>query len=268
MSEIFVSGGEAIFSTAQILHSHQTFQIGRRRVVLQQAPGVCGSNYYIEFGATVLPKALAKLRRRGNPLTSAVEFGVGKGVYVTLLSTLSSMQQLWGCDINPRAVALTKENLRRNGAKRFRIVRESVERALQKSWQTDLIAFDLPLIPLASVKQVPRPLWPILVGAGKTGRRFFDLIIRSAAEHLHPHGGIFFVQPSFIKGGFERTQQYMQKHGLKPWLLAEKKKYVAETILTQNLRPAIEMTLQQKFPRDKKGYYFMLQAVLGIRSLR
>lgn len=161
-------------------------------------PGVCGSNYYIEFGAAVFPQAIEELRRRNNQLVSAVEFGAGKGVYLTLLSTLPSMKRLWGSDVNPRAVALTKENLRRNGARHFRIRQEAVERALARRWKTDLITFDLPLLPLASRRRIPLHLRPILAGAGKTGRKFFDLVIRGASSHLNNHGGIFLCNLPFF----------------------------------------------------------------------
>lgn len=255
-----------LISTAQILKQRQIFKFNKRRVTIQQSVGVCGHNYYIDFGAAVLAKAIAMLPHHGRNVQSVAEFGVGKGVYLCLLSTLPSVQKLWGNDISYEAVILTRLNLQLNGAKNFQVVQESVQSALQRRWRSDFIAFDLPLIPLWSTRDIPADLKSILGGAGPGGRRFFDLVIENVHRHLHRGGGVFFVQPSFIQGGFRRTAALMHRHGLTPILLREKKKYLHETILTRRLRPLIEDSTRQKFSRDKRGYFFTMQAVLGIRK--
>ena len=169
-----------------------------------------------------------------------------------------------GVDIAPQAVRLTAENLERNGVKKFKLFAEPIEETFKDSWKVDLIAHDLPLIPMAG-SNLPKHLKTML-GAGRTGRKFIDFMIKNSPPHLTEKGGLFFVQPSFVKEGKAKTMQEMKENGFKPLLLKEKKKHLDETILTQKLKPLIEKITGYKFPKDKKGEYFTLQAFLGIKE--
>jgi len=79
-------------------------------------------------------------------------------------------------------------------------------------------------------------------------------------------GGLFFVQPSFINGGLDKTKKILTSRGFESFFVKERKKYLSETILTQSLKSTIEKSTGNKFFNDEKGDYFYLQAVLGIKS--
>lgn len=266
-SAIFDTHDGKIVTTAQIVTPQISFRFQGKKIIIKQAPGVCGWNYYTEYGIGILPQALHRLRSQGNKLRQVLEAGLGKGVYLCVLGKQPSVKLLFGVDIDRKAVRLTKENLKTNGVQKRAIFRtEPIERTYRRKWQMDLIVFDLPLIPLPSIRFLPEPVWTFLGGAGPTGRRFIDFMIENSNQHLHRGGGLFFVQSSFIKGGFELTKQLLAKHGFEPKLIGQRKKYLNETILTHGLQPSIERSTGQKFSHDKHGDYFFLQAVLGIKK--
>lgn len=266
-SAIFDTHDGKIVTTAQIVTPQISFRFQGKRIIIKQAPGVCGWNYYTEYGVDVLLKALRLLRSRRNKLQKVLEAGLGKGVYLCVLGKQPSTKLLWGVDIDRKAVKLAKENLEINTIqKRMLFLTEPVERTYRRKWNMDLIVFDLPLIPLPSIRFLPEPVWTFLGGAGPTGRRFIDFMIENSHRHLHRGGGLFFVQSSFVKGGYELTKHLLIKHGFEAKLLGQRKKYLNETILTHGLQSSIERSTGQKFAQDKHGEYFFLQAVLGIKK--
>ena len=152
-----------------------------------------------------------------------------------------------------------------NGAKSFRLFAEPVSETFREPWKVDIIAHDLPLIPLENDQSIPLGLRKMLNGGGG-GRKFIDFMIRNSPSHLTNGGGLFFVQPSFVKGGKQATARLLRENGFKPFLLEERKKPLRETILTQKLKPFIEKRLGYLFPEDEKGSYFTMQAFLGIKN--
>jgi len=265
MQDFFPFKNSAFLSTAQLFSPFKSFNFNGKTVLLKQEKGVCGGNYYSDFGASVLPRALEKFSLLGKEIQSVFEAGSGRGVYLNFFGTIPSIKELWGVDIAPKAVRLTAENLERNGVKKFKLFAEPVEETFKSPWRVDLIVHDLPLIPLARNNFLPDSLRAI-IDAGRTGRTFVDLMIKNSSKHLTWQGGLFFVQPSFIKGGKAKTRQLLLKNGFKPFLLAEKKKTLKETILTRKLKPFIEKSTGYSFPKDEKGCFFTMQAFLGIKG--
>ncbi len=262
----FCFEGSGLVTTAQLLSPFKIFNFNGKRVVLRQEAGVCGgSNYYIDFGVKLLSEAMGVLKEQGKEIRNVLEAGVGRGIYLNFFATLPFVEELWGVDIIPQAVRLTAENLERNGVKKFRLFAEPVEETFKSAWKVDLIVHDLPLIPLPTAGYLPSSFSSML-GAGTGGRNFVDFMIKNSSKHLTKRGGLFFVQPSFIEGGKVRTKQLLEKNGFKPMLLKEKKKHLKETILTQNLKPFIEKSTGYRFPKDKEGEYFTLQAFLGVKQ--
>lgn len=256
---------DSVLSTAQVVVPSKTFHFNGRAITLRQEQGVCGAgDYYTDFAAEILPHAIAELAKDRKEISAVFEAGTGRGFFLNLFATLPSVKSLYGVDVNPKAVVLTGCNLQLNGVKSFRLFAEPVSETFKLDWKVDFIVHTLPLLPLAG-QELPQEI-RVIVDGGKGGRKFIDFMIRNSPNHLTKGGGLFFVQPSFAKGGKEKTIRLLRENGFKPFLLGERKKPLRETILTQRLKPFIEERLGYLFPEDENGHYFTMQAFLGVRE--
>ena len=62
---------EQLLSTAQILTSVKTMNFNGREILLKQQPGICGGgNYYIDFGAELMPRVLTFFGKSGKRIES------------------------------------------------------------------------------------------------------------------------------------------------------------------------------------------------------
>ncbi len=254
-----------LVSTAQVGMPVQAYTFNHRRFTIRHIPGVCGTDYFGDFGIFLLPAVLSNFASRRKPLSRVFEAGFGRGVFMAVLGSLPSVRAVRGVDINPLAVELARYNLAQNGITNYQIAREDVRKTFRGNWSSDLIISMLPMIPLPSRNVLPLSVRKIVDG-GKDGRKYVNFLIRNSKVHLSKGGALYLVHPDFIQGGGELTQKLMISCGLEPVLLGEKKKYLSETILTKSMRPYFEKTLGYTFRRDSHGEYFLMQAWLGIKK--
>ena len=63
---------EPLLSTAQVLTSFKFLSFNGQQILLKQQPGVCGGgNYYVDFGAELMPRVLAFFEGAGKRIESA-----------------------------------------------------------------------------------------------------------------------------------------------------------------------------------------------------
>ena len=243
-------------STAEII-SNSKFFFGGKEILIQHKKGVVGQNYYEDFGIKHFHKIAS------NPLCKSVlNAGVGKGLYLIAAMTLQNIKQGTGIDINPLAIQLTKNNLISNNITKSVILNVGdVKKYFKKKFVVDLIAFDLPHIPLPSDSDLSEELKRIIDG-GPDGREYIDFMIKNSPKHLKKKGRIFFVEPDFSGS---RTFKLMKENGLIPKILARKKKHLSETITTKSKREYL-MSLGYRFKSDSKGEYFMMRAIYGVKK--
>lgn len=238
-------------STAELKPQVYTFQGKRLKIAFD--PKVCGYNYYLEFGIENLNKALAYLH---SPIDVA-ELACGKGVYLTALSQLYSVKRLLGVDVNPKAIVLTRKNV----GKKATLLQEDFQDTLTRIWKADLITFDAPLIPLPPEAKLSKAT-KLMIDGGPNGRRYINQILYQIDSHLRFNGGVYFVQSSFV--GLSETLRILASRQLSPYVIAEKKYYLKDTITTRKYKKWIEQFYT--FPVDKQGEFFQLQAILGIKK--
>ncbi|MFW6026685.1 MAG: hypothetical protein ACOCRX_10110, partial [Candidatus Woesearchaeota archaeon] len=132
---------------------------------------------------------------------------------------------------------------------------------MQLDFMVDLIAFDLPLIPLPDNIKLPYGFKRILNG-GPLGTIHTNRMITESPFHLRRNGSLYFVIPDFDN---QQTLDLMNDNGLEPKIVSQKRYYLSDTILTASLRNYIENKLDYNFHSGSKGDYFKLQAIQGIK---
>ncbi len=145
-----------------------------------------------------------------NASESALEMGCGTGLISCHLSLAEA--QLTAADINPRAVACTRENLRRNG-----LAGQVIESDLFMNVHGpfDLIVFNPPYL-AAEEEGVLERAW----AGGKEGLDVLAPFLEQAPGHLNPRGRIVVLLSSEMDadmlerllGPFHRTRRGSRRY--------------------------------------------------------
>ena len=98
-------------STAEIVGPPSEYIFGGKKIIIQNEKGVAGSgNYYTDIGMKYLYDVVS------DPTYSELfEAAIGRGTYSVAVLSLTHYKSGLGIDVNPKAVALTKRNLKSNG---------------------------------------------------------------------------------------------------------------------------------------------------------
>ncbi|MBF0619687.1 MAG: methyltransferase [Candidatus Omnitrophica bacterium] len=260
---------ERPISTASVGGDKIEYDLGGKKLVIYQEDGVVKGNYYVDFFVQQLPSIMEKLRKESSPLGSVLELGVGRGVLMNGLGILTDERtKLSGVDRNERAVALTRRNAAVNAlADRVDIrVGTSFEPFMSEKKKFDLIVFDLPMIPVDREKygnRLQENVFSIIDG-GPDGRENIDKLARTSRDFLNEGGSIFFVQPDFL--GEQKTIRAYREQGYDVEVIARQKKFLSETIFTNDNKEYIEKVGNYTFLKDEQGRYFFDMLVIHAKK--
>jgi release factor glutamine methyltransferase len=116
-----------------------------------------------------------------------LDMGTGSGIQA-LTAAISGAKEVWACDINPMAIALTDENAKKNNVE-IKTFLSDLFSAIHPDEKFDLIIFNAPYL---------EPAKPIDIqwsGGAKLLLKFLD----QAKKHLTKNGKILFVFSSLTK---------------------------------------------------------------------
>lgn len=230
---------------------------GGVQLFYQLEDGVIGLDYYKDCLVQQLPRVVKKLYQlQKRPLT-VLDMATGHGYTAIILAKCypGIVGKIVVYDINPKAVALARENAKLNNCEEKIDFREgSIYGPLKKNEKFDLIISALPPIPISTeeLQGLPKDVqlhhWPTSTG-GVSGRDLIDAMIKDAPEHLRLGGAILTVHADFLS--CESTLKKITSVGLEGMILGPLvPKKLRDTKLTTTRRLAIK----------KLGYKFTLDS--------
>ena len=187
------------------------------------------SGFELEIPPTVMiPSAYTELLFDGIPSEvngkKGLDLGCGCGLLAIKLAHMGC-RLVVATDINPSSILATRSNANINGVcDLVDPVEADMFLGLPKDF--DIIVFNPPSFPSLTSKKL-RPNFY----AGKDGRKFIDLAIKSAKYHLSPGGVFVYIQNSL--SNFQASINLIEKEGYKFRVLSEAEAEFREEYYTQ-----------------------------------
>ncbi len=153
-----------------------------------------------------------------------LEIGVGTG-YISILAA-NKAQYVWGTDVNPKAVKISKKNADLNNIDNTKFLK--TEYFPKKPSKFDLIILNPPYLPEEEIISRKKPIdrsW----GAGENGRKVTDTFINKVDSYLKSEGRIQMIQSSI--SGIEKTLEKLKDLNYKVEITAEKKLFFEKLVL-------------------------------------
>ncbi len=156
-----------------------------------------------------------------------LEMGCGTG-YVSLRAALLGAD-VEGVDINRDAVALSRENARRNGITTASFYVSDMFENVKGTY--DVILFNPPYLPSEDIeKKAYDACWD----GGRDGREVSARFIEGVAKHLAPGGVVYLLQSSLCKPKYSISQ--LGSQGFKVTEVASKDLFFEELVILRAQR--------------------------------
>ena len=173
-------------------------------------------DFTLSFCPTVYPPsedsfllAQAALKLRGKVL----EIGSGCGICSIAAAKASKKNTVTGVDINPSAVACSKENAAANNAKNCTFFVSNLFSKVPKGEKFDAILFNPPYLPTAEDEKLKNSQENAAYDGGKSGMRTISRFLKDAHAFLSPKGSILIVATS-LGGVDKKIASISQKMGM------------------------------------------------------
>lgn len=163
---------------------------------------------------------------RVKPGSSVLDMGAGCGILGIVAAEEAS--HVVAVDINPYAVACTRENARINGVydKMF-FIRSDLFRSIRSGEKFDLIMFNAPYLPTEPAGDADWIQWAW--SGGSNGRAVIDRFLQSFPGHLAEGGRMLLMQSTLSDAG--KTIEILKAEGFTARIIAEKPLPLFETIM-------------------------------------
>jgi len=230
------------------------------------------TNYYVDLFVYHLEDIIKEVKENGNPVKEVLELGMGRGVISIGIALLTEQNtRILGIDIQESTKRLVHKNASINGVDHKIEVRiGNLFSSVNKDEKFDMIVFDLPHIPVNSLKykseialRIPEF---ININGGADGRRLVDSALTEAFSFLNQGGVVIFTQPCFI--GINRTLKLLERSGFNSSILIQKEWPLAKTKFTKENRKYIETINDYSFAKNTEGEsIFFLNIIKGVKRI-
>lgn len=151
-----------------------------------------------------------------------LEIGVGTGIIA--LSVCHFFEEFTGTDINLWAVALAKENAKRNSIQNVTFFESDLFSHVSGTY--DVIIFNPPYVP---ADEPVRRIEDLSYHGGEDGRHVIDKFLSRFQEYLNPDGKAYLLQSSL--SGINETSAKITEMDYIPEITARKKLFFEELVI-------------------------------------
>lgn len=135
----------------------------------------------------------------------ALEIGVGSGIISLHLA--KEIDTVFGCDINPYSLSLSKQNALANSINNIYLFSSNIFSSIKIGTLFDLIVFNPPYLP---VESPPRKLIDLSYHGGIDGGDHIRSFLDSLGLFLSKNGTAYLLQSSLYP--LENTTKYLEKN--------------------------------------------------------
>ncbi len=139
---------------------------------------------------------------------NALEIGVGSGIIS--LHLCKKVENVFGCDINPYSLLLTKQNAASNSINNLHLFSSNIFSSIKPGALFDLIVFNPPYLP---VDFPPRKLIDLSYHGGIDGGEHIRSFLNDLDKYLSESGTAYLLQSSLYD--LENTTEYLINNNFK-----------------------------------------------------
>jgi release factor glutamine methyltransferase len=215
----------------------QTYQIGEHRIELALREGIAPVSPYSLLLAENIPSLRGK---------TVVDLGTGSGL-LGIVAKLQGAERVYLVDSFDKAVALARENAKRNGIEHGVEVLQTGEDMFpaMAPGSADVILSNPAQLPLPEPDRANSPFY-----AGPDGRAMIDALIEQAPDKLSPSGRLLMTHNSMAN--LPKSLRLLESLRLQPKIIAER---------TLAFRPFINRDWLDTLGGVSEGLYFVRDGV-------
>jgi len=135
----------------------------------------------------------------------ALEIGVGSGI--VSLHLAKEIDTVFGCDINPYSLFLSKQNALANSSSNIYLFSSNIFSSIKIGTLFDLIVFNPPYLP---VESPPRKLIDLSYHGGADGGNHIRAFLNDLGLYLYKNGTAYLLQSSLYP--LANTTSYLEKN--------------------------------------------------------
>ncbi|KYC54110.1 MAG: putative S-adenosylmethionine-dependent methyltransferase [Candidatus Methanofastidiosum methylothiophilum] len=139
---------------------------------------------------------------------NALEIGVGSGIISMHLA--KTVNHVFGCDINPYALSLSKTNASLNSINNLFLFASNIFSSLKFGALFDIIVFNPPYLPVDST---PKDLIDLSYNGGSDGGLYIRQFLKDFNSFLSPNGKAYLLQSSLYP--LENTINFLNQNNFR-----------------------------------------------------